>query len=85
MNDDEQLLHNLIVLNMQGGQTFERVKEIVFSNFSNTKDIEMCSQQLDRIYNEHIKGTEVDIKTKNLDGILNIIGLGSESSKKNKK
>ena len=75
MTPMEQLLHNLIVMQMKEGMSFDKIRDFALSNFTDKVAKSRKKNQLNKIYEEHIKGTKKDISTKNIASIFSILGI----------
>ena len=78
MNPMDLLLHNLIVMQMKQGMTFDKITDFALSNFTDKVAKSRKKTHLKKIYNEYIQGTKKDISTKNIDSIFSIIGINSQ-------
>ena len=78
MSPMDELLHNFIVMQMKGGETFDRITDVALSTFTDKSKRYMAKKKLNIIYNEQIKGSKKDISTKNIDSILNLIGVDND-------
>lgn len=79
MSPMEQLLHNLIVMQMEQGMSYDKIRDFALSNFTDKIAKSRKKSQLNKIYEEHIKGTKKDISTKNIASIFSILGINGES------
>ncbi len=78
MNPMDELLHNLIVMQMEQGATFERIRDFALSTFTDKVAKSRKKNQLNEIYKEYIQGTKKDVSTKNINSILNILGVNED-------
>tara|TARA_R110002020_G_C16175941_1_gene764406 strand:+ start:56 stop:1129 length:1074 start_codon:yes stop_codon:yes gene_type:complete len=78
MNPMDLLLHNLIVMQMKQGMSFDKITDFALSNFTDKVAKSRKKSHLKQIYNEHIQGTKKDISTKAIASIFNIIGINNE-------
>jgi hypothetical protein len=75
MQPTDELLHNLLILAMEKGMSFEAVSFFALSSFSDRVAKARKKSQLNKIYREYIQGSKKDISTKNIQGVLELIGL----------
>ena len=75
MKPTHQALYNLITMQMNEGNTFEKIRDLSISTFTDKVAKSRMKKVLNQIYEEHIKGTKKDIYTKNIDRIFDLIGL----------
>lgn len=78
MSPLDEMLHNLIVMQMNQGMTFDRIRDFALSTFTEKTRKSKAKSKFNSIYEEHIRGTKKDISTKNIDSILNLIGVDNE-------
>ncbi len=78
MSPMDEMLHNLIVMQMEQGMTFDRIRDFVLSTFTEKSRKYMAKKKFNQIYDEQIRGTKKDISTKNIDSILNLIGVDND-------
>ncbi len=74
----DEMLHNLIVMQMKQGMTFERIRDFALSTFTEKSRKSKAKGKFNEIYEEQIRGTKKDISTKNIDSILNLIGVDND-------
>ena len=79
MTPMDEMLHNLIVMQMNVGMTFDKITDLALSSFTDKSKKYMCKKRLNKIYHEHIQGTKKDISTKNIDSIFTLIGLNNQN------
>jgi hypothetical protein len=60
---------------MEKGMSFEAVSFFALSSFSDKVAKSRKKSQLNKIYKEYIQGSKKDISTKNIQGVLELIGL----------
>ena len=77
INPMDLLLHNLIVMQMKQGMTFDKITDFALSNFTDKVAKSRKKTHLKKIYKEYIQGTKKDISTKNIDSIFSIIGINN--------
>ena len=78
MKPAHQALYNLITMQMNEGYTFEKIRDLTISTYTDKSTKYRMKKVLNQIYEEHIKGTKKDIYTKNIDRILDLIGLNQQ-------
>lgn len=78
MNPTDEVYCNLITMQMQMGNTFESIRDLAISTLDDKVAKSRMKTKLNSIYNDHIKGTKKDISTKNINGILTLIGLNDD-------
>ena len=78
MQPMEMLLHNLIVMQMKQGMSFDKITDFALSTFTDKVAKSRKKTQLNQIYNEYIKGTKRDVSTKNIDSIFSLIGVNNK-------
>ena len=74
----DEMLHNLIVMHMEQGMTYDRIRDFVLSTFTEKTRKSKAKSKFNQIYEEQIRGTKKDISTKNIDSILNLIGVDND-------
>ena len=78
MSPLDEMLHNLIVMQMNGGMSFDKIRDFALSTFTEKTRKSKAKSKFNSIYEEHIRGTKKDISTKNIDSILNLIGVDND-------
>jgi hypothetical protein len=78
MSPLDEMLHNLIVMQMNGGMSFDKIRDFALSTFTEKTRKSKAKSKFNAIYEEHIRGTKKDISTKNIDSILNLIGVDND-------
>jgi hypothetical protein len=63
---------------MNGGMSFDRIRDFALSTFTEKTRKSKAKSKFNSIYEEHIRGTKKDISTKNIDSILNLIGVDND-------
>jgi len=78
MKPTDEVFYNLITMQMQEGNTFEKIRDLSISTLEDKVAKSRMKSVLNQIYQEHIKGSKKDISTKNINGVLDLIGLNQQ-------
>ena len=78
MSPSDIVNYNFIVSLMNYGQTFERVREIALDGITDKVAKSRKKSMLNKVYTDYIQGSKKDISTKNIDSILNLIGVDND-------
>jgi hypothetical protein len=71
----DEMLHNLIMMQMDEGKSYFKIRDFVLSTFSDKVSKSRCKSKLDVIYKNYIQGSKEDISTKDIADILDLIGV----------
>jgi hypothetical protein len=74
----DEMLHNLIMMQMEEGKSYFKIRDFAISTFTNKVSKSRCKSKLDLIYKNHIEGSKEDVSTQELANILDLIGLKTE-------
>jgi hypothetical protein len=74
----DELLHNLITMQMNGEKSYSKIRDFILSTFTDKVAKSRCKSKLDGIYNNYIKGSKEDVSTKEIAGVLDLIGVQTE-------
>jgi hypothetical protein len=71
----DSILINLITMQMQGGNSYEMIRNFALSSINEKVSKSRKKAQLDVLYLEHIKGSKKDISTQRISDVFSLIGL----------
>ena len=78
MSPIDSVLLNLIMMQMQGGKSYEIIRDFAISSINDKVSKSRKKTQLDSLYVEHIKGTKKDISTIDISSVFSLIGIKSK-------
>jgi hypothetical protein len=78
MSPIDSILVNLIMMQMQGGKSYEIIRDFALSSINDKVSKSRKKTQLDSLYVEHIKGTKKDISTIDISSVFSLIGVKNE-------
>ena len=75
MSPTDSVLVNLITMQMQGGNSYEMIRNFALSSINDKVSKSRKKAQLDVLYLEHIKGSKKDISTQKIYDVFSLIGV----------